>query len=165
MGAIQAKVEQVEAWDRIHLKGRIGEGTAEALGKLLEGVGKNCLINFRGITDANSCGIAEWVEFMQKAGADRNVVFEQCPPAIVNVINMIPAFRGNAKVYSVYAPYGCGECGKSQWHLYTSGVNMPEGDQLSDSVEPEEVMPKDCKCNRAFSPQVDLAEFFEFNVD
>ena len=38
------------------------------------------------------------------------IIFEQCTPEVVMQINMIPSFKGSAKVKSVYGNFVCDEC-------------------------------------------------------
>jgi len=67
------------------------------------------IFNFKDLTGINSCGIRNWVNFMKEL-KDREVSYEECPPALVRQMNMVPSVVGNAKVLSVYVPYVCDAC-------------------------------------------------------
>lgn len=100
---------------KIYLKGVIDEDTEfEALKK----AGSNLVINFKGVTSINSCGIRTWVNFMKDL-ASAKIVYEECPPLIVRQMNMVPSFMSHAKVTSVYVPYVCDECESETMTLVT----------------------------------------------
>ncbi len=100
------ETKQEGAVTKIYLKGVIDEDTEfEALKK----AGSNLLINFKGVTSINSCGIRTWVNFMKDLAATQ-IAYEECPPLIVRQMNMVPSFLSHAKVTSVYVPYVCDEC-------------------------------------------------------
>ncbi len=67
------------------------------------------VFDFEGITVINSCGVRNWVNFMKhKKGQD--ISFRNCPPVIVKQLNLVPSFKGEAKVLSLYVPYVCMNC-------------------------------------------------------
>jgi anti-anti-sigma regulatory factor len=91
---------------KIVLKGNIDEDTE------LDTIAKNpgpLVFNFKNVTSINSLGVRTWVNLM-KLLAGKSVTFEECPPVIVRQMNMIPSFKGTAKVQSVLVPYVCDEC-------------------------------------------------------
>ncbi len=69
------------------------------------------VIQFRGVTRINSCGVRDWVQAMAKA-APPSVVYQECSMPIVKQLNAVPAFMGIATVESILAPYFCGTCDK-----------------------------------------------------
>ena len=84
------------------------------------------------------------------------ILFEHCTPEVVMQINMIPSFKGSAKVMSVYGNFICDDCGEEKEELFTSGVNLPEGDSI-------ELDPIDCpKCGSEMELEEMEDEFFAF---
>ena len=87
---------------------------------------------------------------------NRELVFEECTSEIVMQINMIPSFKGSAKVKSVYGSYSCEYCGHSQVHLFEEGKNFPANP--NDTVE--EV---NCSnCQKTMEMEELEEEFFAF---
>ncbi len=113
---------------RIALKGVIDEDTEfDSLKKS----GKSLVINFKGVTSINSCGIRTWVNFLKEMQGSE-ITYEECPPLIVRQMNMVPSFLGHAKVASVYVPYVCDDCEAEKLTMVTSdkyaggNPNIPE---------------------------------------
>ncbi len=66
----------------------------------------------------NSAGVREWVNFVAElARRERKVTLERCSVAVVQQLNMVVNFRGNADVRSVFVPYCCGACGAERSEL------------------------------------------------
>ena len=161
MGKLRARLDQVKGWDRLVLQGRISEGTEAALMSYLKDTGVNVLLNMSQITSVNSCGIAEWMTFIERLCMNRYVYLEQCPSDIVLTINMAPAFKGSAKVYSVYRNYQCNRCDVTESMLFTFGQNMPKPEELEkDGFATPSVACK--KCQEDMDPEVLDEEFFAF---
>ena len=70
---------------------------------------------------------------------------------------MIPNFAGKATIESVYAVYGCGGCGHSNWRIFRQGVDLP---QSSSQVKLTEF--KCDKCGEAMEMEEIEEEFFGF---
>ncbi len=88
------------------LQGTVDEdATFDAIAKLPGSL----VFNFKGMVSINSCGVRNWVNFL-KTLSQTEIFFEECPPAIVRQMNMVPSFVGHAKVLSVYVPYVCESC-------------------------------------------------------
>ncbi|MCB0418527.1 MAG: hypothetical protein H6617_07460 [Bdellovibrionaceae bacterium] len=75
----------------------------------IEQAHERLIVDFRGVLTINSCGVRNWVNCMKKIRG-LEISFRQCPPAIVKQLNLVPSFRANAKVLSVYVPYLCFQC-------------------------------------------------------
>lgn len=122
---------------KILLKGVVDEdSTFEGLVKL----GSPLVLNFKGVSSINSCGIRSWVNFLKDLGTTK-IVYEECPPLIVRQLNMVPSFAGNATVSSVYIPYVCDNCEAEKVILATS-----DKFQNRQSLQIAETMPcESCK--------------------
>ena len=68
------------------------------------------LIDFNEIEMINSCGIREWIGFIEKLGPEARIIYINCPQIIVQQINMVEGFMTpNSYVHSFFAPYYCEE--------------------------------------------------------
>lgn len=69
--------------------------------------------DFDKITMINSCGIREWIKFIEKLPSQCQIVYKNCPQIIIEQINMVHGFfRQGSTIESFYAPYYCEKCGK-----------------------------------------------------
>lgn len=80
--------------------------------------------DFDKVSMINSCGIREWIKFLEKIPVKCTVVYNNCPQIIIEQINMVHGFfREGAVIKSFYAPYFCEKCNKeSKVHLKTEQV-------------------------------------------
>ena len=68
---------------------------------------KEYVFNFDKITMINSCGIREWINFLEKLGKVK-IMYQRCPQIVIEQMNITQGFLGkNCKVESFYAPYYC----------------------------------------------------------
>ncbi len=69
------------------------------------------VFDLEGVRRINSCGVREWIRMMDALRAQgRAITLERCSVAVVNQMNMIVNFRGDARVASVQLPYLCPRC-------------------------------------------------------
>ncbi len=62
--------------------------------------------DFDGIKMINSCGVRDWIQFIEKIPADTKIIYKKCPQIVIEQINMVHGFiRKGAKIDSFYAPY------------------------------------------------------------
>lgn len=64
------------------------------------------------VSGFNSCGIREWVFWIQELSSGRQLTFVNCSIPMIDQINMIPQSMGSGKIDSFYAPYYCQTCGE-----------------------------------------------------
>lgn len=58
-----------------------------------------------------SFGLREWAEFIRAIERTaKNIYLVECPPKVVDQLNMVANFAGKGLVYSFYAPYRCDFC-------------------------------------------------------
>lgn len=119
------KLEDHGSFDRISLSGNINEDAEVVLEQMQSSVTKDTVFNFGGVKMVNSCGVRAWINFLREVSGNKKLVFEECTPEIVGQINMIPNFRGEAEVRSVYADFACENCDHSEWKLFKEGENLP----------------------------------------
>lgn len=69
--------------------------------------------DFDKVAMINSCGIREWIKFIEKIPEQCRIIYRNCPQIIIEQINMVHGFfRQGARIESFYAPYYCDKCGK-----------------------------------------------------
>ncbi len=161
MKKLTFSIDIVDGNDVISLNGPIYEGCGKILKPLVDTCSINCIFNFRNVTHTNTCGVAEWMEFMQLFVKNRNITFVEVPPSIVMLINMIPLFRSGAEIKSVYRSYFCRNCQDEQWDLLEHGGNMPDPKLIQNG--PDMFAQSNCrKCNREITAEVSSEEFLGF---
>lgn len=141
-------------WKAIYLSGDINEDAEHALDRLKSELAPKCIFNLKEVTSINSCGVRTWINFIRDTQKERSFILEECTPEVVSQINMIPNFKGQAKIHSVYASYVCDNCDIQKLHLFEEGKNLPT--KLNDKLA--EV---NCdKCHEAMEMEELEEEFF-----
>lgn len=78
-------------------------------------------VDFKELKVINSCGIREWINFIEKLGNAVEISYHNCPQIIIQQMNMVAGFLSkNAKVISFYAPYYCEESDEEKMVLLES---------------------------------------------
>lgn len=122
---ITINVTPKDDWDLMKYVGPINEEAEVHLAQILESLRPKVIINLGQVEYVNSCGVRGWINFMREVEKGREIVFEECTSEIVMQINMIPSFRGKAKIKSVYGSYSCESCGNQESILFEEGKNLP----------------------------------------
>jgi DNA-directed RNA polymerase subunit RPC12/RpoP/anti-anti-sigma regulatory factor len=116
---------------RVELVGAIDEDSDF---KELEGLQqKNISFDFNQISMINSCGIREWIKFLEHMPEESNIVYENCPQIIIEQINMVHGFfKKGASIRSFYAPYYCEQCDKEvKIHLLSERVENRQAPKIN----------------------------------
>lgn len=93
------------------------------------------VLNLAGVLRINSCGVREWIGFLQRlTDKPATVELEQCSPVMVRQLSMIATMRGTASVSSILVPYFCEECDDER----TTPLTITEGTMPS--------LPESTKC-------------------
>ena len=110
----------------------------------------------REVARINSIGIKEWIRFFsERTEKGVKLKFFECPPALVEQINLVVNFICDGIVESMYLPYCCPACYKSTETLVTI-----ESLRLILTNLPEPQCPDCKKANLAFD---DIpSEYFAF---
>ncbi len=67
---------------------------------------KEYVFDFDKVNMINSCGIREWIKFIEKLPKDAKIIYQKCPQIIIEQMNMVHGFiRQGASIESFYAPY------------------------------------------------------------
>jgi DNA-directed RNA polymerase subunit RPC12/RpoP/anti-anti-sigma regulatory factor len=85
---------------------------------------KQITFDFRQVNMINSCGIREWIRFLELLPNKSSITYSNCPQIIIEQINMVHGFfKKGAVIESLYAPYFCESCGKeAKVHLQTEQI-------------------------------------------
>ncbi|HLG20897.1 MAG TPA: hypothetical protein VI895_13915 [Bdellovibrionota bacterium] len=124
--ALQTKRAEINDMLVVSLQGDITEDSH------IEGLKENLkpivVFDLKEVKRINSYGIRQWINVMKEIHSKvRQIVFHRCPSVMVEQFNMINNFGGGGIVYSVYLPYYCEKCGKSDTKLYSlPGGATPE---------------------------------------
>ncbi|MFK7824936.1 MAG: hypothetical protein AB8G05_12310 [Oligoflexales bacterium] len=148
------RIEIDQDHDIISFNGHINEDAEIALAGLKDQINRNCVFNLKEIKSINSCGVRAWINFIREADKNRTIIFEECPPEVVSQINMIPNFKGNSKIKSVYSSYICESCDFQKLELFQEGNNLPKS---TDEKLPIVHCPK---CNDVMEMEELEEEFF-----
>jgi hypothetical protein len=92
----------------VFLRGAIDESAS--LEDFFKALGRDAVINMRGIQRINSIGITRWIPLLRTYTKSHHVEFDQIAYPVVNYANCILDFLGTGVVRSVMAPYYCAKC-------------------------------------------------------
>lgn len=84
----------------------------------LAGLHGRVSINMRGVRRINSFGVRSWIDAVRKVPGDCTLEFTECPPPVIDQMNMVAGFLGRGKVVSFYAPMACEGCSAEQDVLF-----------------------------------------------
>jgi hypothetical protein len=104
----QSATEAKDGFSILRLSGVIDEDNE--LGTLAGALTGNVVINTGEVERINSCGVRDWVNWLQRGLPGSSILLVDCSPAIVAQINLVNNFTGDALVKSFYAPYFCPKC-------------------------------------------------------
>lgn len=100
---VEIEVEDIDNTRSLSFRGTIDE---EFDYKELVGSFEIIKVDFKGLKMINSCGIREWINFIEKLGSDSHIEYYNCPQIIIQQMNMVAGFlTSNADVVTFYAPY------------------------------------------------------------
>jgi hypothetical protein len=106
---------QADGVKTFHLSGIIDENADLSFFAELEGPSH---INLKNVRRINSYGVRAWIEAIRQV--PKTVPFElyECPPSVVDQINMVAGFAGRGRVVSFFAPMTCDKCDHEEDHLF-----------------------------------------------
>lgn len=140
--------------DILSLKGHIDEDAV--FENVTYGDSSQLIIDFNKVSAINSCGIREWITWIQKAPPEKKIVYRNCPKIIVDQANMVSGFvPPNGVIESFYVPYYCESTDNEKMVLFVAGKEF-EG----DSISAPEV--KDEESGEEMEMDVIEAKYFKF---
>ena len=75
-------------------------------------------ISLKGVRRINSFGVRAWIDAIRKIPATERLTFIECPPPVVDQINMVQGFLGHGQLISFYSPMICEECDEQEDELF-----------------------------------------------
>ncbi len=75
-------------------------------------------VHLGGVRRINSYGVRAWIEAVRRIPAGATYEFVECPPPVIDQMNMVRGFIGQGKVTSFFAPLACEEDDIEQDHLF-----------------------------------------------
>lgn len=97
------------------------------------------IFDFNKVNMINSCGIREWIKYIQEIEG-KQVSYINCPQIIIEQVNMVHGFvRKGITVESFYAPYFCVDCDSGKKILVKSSevVNLKPPVKICDACAKE----------------------------
>jgi hypothetical protein len=78
----------------------------------LSSISENILrFDFDEVTGINSCGIRDWIAFLEDLPSDQKIIYMRCPQIIIEQMNMVKGFLPeSASIESFYGPFFCESC-------------------------------------------------------
>jgi hypothetical protein len=111
--------------------------------------------DFDKLNSINSCGIREWIIYLEKIAPSCQVVYENCPVIMIEQMNVVQGILPkDCKVMSFYAPYYCEDCDEEVLKLLRpEDIKNNEAPVFDSEIE-------GCKCTL----ELDAIEgqFFQF---
>lgn len=119
---------KIEAWvesdtTTFRLQGALDEDTnfsvvLEFL-KSLQHIPEQIRFELGKVRAMNSCGVREWLLFMERLGPTTRLSFASLSEALVEQANIISGLlgRGHTTIESFQAPFHCPQCSKGYWML------------------------------------------------
>ena len=122
-GQLNIELQIVEEKANIILEGIIDEDSDF---EKVKGLNQSeYIFDFEKITSINSCGIRDWIKFLDELPEDVQILYKNCPQIIIEQMNMVHGFiRKGARIESLYCPYYCEDCDtESKIHVETKNLN------------------------------------------
>ncbi len=121
------------------------------------GAHSQVVLDLENISAINSCGIREWIKWLQTAPEGTKLVYRNCPKVIVDQINMVSGFLPpHAEVESFYVPYYSEASGAEKMILFKKGVDFNGGE-----IEAPETI-QDPESGEEMEMDVIEAKYFKF---
>lgn len=85
------------------------------------------IFDFDEVSLINSCGIREWVNYLETIPKEISLTYKNCRQIIIEQINMVHGFiREGACVESFYGPYYCEKCDE-EFKIHLKSVDVVDG--------------------------------------
>ena len=149
---LKIKIENKGEEVLIQFAGPIDEDSSfEDISKLSS---QKIVFDFENVSLINSCGIREWINFIEALDSGISFSYINCRQIIIEQINMVKGFiREGSRVDTFYAPYYCETCDDE----YKIHLNHND---IVDSKAPKVSCPKCSKEDIEFDAIEE--QFFQF---
>jgi hypothetical protein len=88
--------------------------------------------DFGKVDMINSCGIREWIKFIEKVPETSQIIYRNCPQIIIEQLNMVHGFfKKGSIIESFCAPYFCETCDKeNKVQILTSQIENKKAPKI-----------------------------------
>ena len=145
----------IDGKDHLDCWGIIDENVNLVIGSWPQKLGKRVSFRMRDIEWINSSGMRAWALFMRAFIEGREVSFEECSPAVIQQVNMVPNFIPTGSIRSFVIPFACNSCS-------TRGDILAQTSDFKPSASKPLDVPLCTKCGESMSCQEELSEYLVF---
>ena len=124
--------------------------------------GNRVIVNLKGVTRINSCGVRDWINAIKILAESCEVEFEECSCSVMDQLKMIANFLQSGEIKSFYAPYVCHACNKRHEVLLSIEEHFPDPEAREAHAAPGAQCP-DCSGDMEFGDSED--KYFLFIED
>jgi len=132
---LDARIGHGDGWTALRLDGVIDEHNG--LDALTDSLGPGAdalLIDLGGVRRINSVGVRDWVVWLRaQRERYRTLVLFDCPPAIMNEVNLVRNFAEGAIITTFQAPYYCDRCGQEGVQTLDALAMLAQGSRKAPS--------------------------------
>lgn len=89
-------------------------------------------ISMKGVRRINSFGVRTWIDAIRKVPDGATFEFLECPPPVIDQMNMVAGFVGRGKVTSFFAPMVCEACEHEEDKLFLVADIQANGAKLRE---------------------------------
>lgn len=111
----RVEVAEGEGGKTIRLYGVIDEHADLSFMHTLRG---SVRFSLRGVRRINSFGVRAWIDAIRRVPAECSFELVECPPPVVDQLNMVAGFVGRGRVTSFFAAMRCEKCDRELDHLF-----------------------------------------------
>ncbi len=106
---LEARRQEGTAGPIIRLSGSVDENSD--FNSLIGGITGQLTVNTKDVKHINSVGVKMWIKYFGRLNKEGvKLIFEECSPAFVEQMNLIPPFVCGGAVKSIYVPFHCESC-------------------------------------------------------
>lgn len=96
----------------------------------MSGLRGSVRFSLKGVRRINSFGVRSWIDAIRKIPMECSFELVECPPPVVDQLNMVAGFVGRGRVTSFFAAMRCASCDKELDHLFTVAECRKNGSKL-----------------------------------
>ena len=151
---MKIKVQNEPDVTLLMFSGKVDETISNDLANLQSQINTNRIIcDLADLEHINSTGIELWINFFSLLPKEIMVEYIKCSIPFVDVLNIIPMFRCEADVKSVYVPYSCSSCNESEVKLFDVETLDPDADFPEVQC---------ASCGTQMDPETDVGDYLAF---
>ena len=150
--SLQILAESLAEGCRFRFKGDLDEYCDGAILALAKQARYPCWFNLKDVGRLNSTGIKNLVHVVRQICRGGKLIYEECPPEVVDTFNMVPDLVAEATVSSVLVPFSCRDC----------RVDRNQVVLLTERARPRQIASNCERCGAAMEPGIEITSYFAF---